>query len=106
MLRQEPIDPVCLVHGKRKSEHDCLCCCLCFKPLTRDECSYLPNGQRQDTCVPCAEAELETMAALARRHQRIEPFVKHIAGMIDPGDNYGMIPGQMIRDARKALADA
>lgn len=51
------MDPVCLVHGQRKSEHYCLYCCLCFKPLTPDQCNVLPNGQKEDVCVPCAEGE-------------------------------------------------
>jgi hypothetical protein len=28
------IDPVCLFHGQKLSEHECLYCCLCFKVLT------------------------------------------------------------------------
>jgi hypothetical protein len=51
------IDPVCLVHGKRLSEHHCLYCCLCFEPLTVEECSFNEQGKRQDVCVSCAEAE-------------------------------------------------
>ena len=62
-------DPVCLVHGKRQSEHECLYCCLCFKSLTKDECSYLPDGTQQDVCVPCAEAEQAMLVKLAQeRH--------------------------------------
>jgi hypothetical protein len=54
------IDPVCLIHGKRWSEHEhgrCLYCCLCFKPLTVDECHVDEDGQREDVCNECAEAE-------------------------------------------------
>lgn len=66
MASDAPIDPVCLFHGKRRSEHECLYCCLCFKTLTRDECSYLPDGTQQDVCVPCAEQEREYGMGLAR----------------------------------------
>lgn len=51
------IDPVCLVHHKRLSEHECLYCCLCFKPLTPDECNELPDGTREDVCKECAALE-------------------------------------------------
>lgn len=50
-------DPVCLVHGKRKSEHHCLYCCLCFKSLAPDECWTDEEGQKWDVCIPCKEAE-------------------------------------------------
>jgi hypothetical protein len=51
------IDPVCLVHGKRLSEHDCLYCCLCFVSLTPEECHIGPDGRREDVCNECAELE-------------------------------------------------
>lgn len=51
------IDPVCLVHGKKLSEHDCLYCCLCFKPLTPEQCHILPNGKKENVCIPCAAQE-------------------------------------------------
>ena len=54
------IDPVCLIHGKKWSEHElgfCLYCCLCFKPLTPDECHVMENGKKEDVCKPCAEKE-------------------------------------------------
>jgi len=54
---QIPIDPVCLIHGKKKSEHECLYCCLCFKPLTIEECHITSDGQREDVCNECAENE-------------------------------------------------
>jgi len=50
-------DPVCLIHGRKLSEHDCLYCCLCFKPLTVEECHLLPDGKREDVCNECAEKE-------------------------------------------------
>jgi len=51
------IDPVCLVHGKKMSEHDCLYCCLCFRDLKPEDCN-VRNGRREDVCVPCATAEI------------------------------------------------
>lgn len=44
------IDPVCLIHGKRQSEHDCLYCCLCFVPLEPEECWVDETGQKWDMC--------------------------------------------------------
>lgn len=60
------LDPVCIFHGKRMSEHDCLYCGLCFKDLTPAECSYLPNGDRVDVCIPCAEDEQKQLIRLAK----------------------------------------
>lgn len=51
------IDPVCLFHGLRRSEHECLYCCLCFKTLTPAECSTNADGDKQDVCIPCAKLE-------------------------------------------------
>jgi hypothetical protein len=51
------LDPVCLIHGRRKSEHECLYCCLCFKSLTREECNVREDGTLEDVCVPCARLE-------------------------------------------------
>ena len=50
-------DWICLIHGKKMSEHDCLYCCLCFKPLTIEQCHLLPNGKREDVCNDCADKE-------------------------------------------------
>lgn len=47
------VDPVCLVHGKRWSDHDggrCLYCSICFKPLAPDECAVDSAGQKWDLC--------------------------------------------------------
>lgn len=52
-------DPVCLVHGLPKSQHHCLYCCLCFKPLTVDECHVRKDGKKEDVCNECAEQEAE-----------------------------------------------
>jgi hypothetical protein len=60
-------DPVCAMHGKRWSEHEggrCLYCCQCFKSLTPEECSVLPDGSRVDVCVPCALREAEMIALI------------------------------------------
>jgi hypothetical protein len=54
------IDPVCLLHGKRMSKHElgfCLYCCLCFKPLTPDECHVRSDGKKEDVCKSCAAKE-------------------------------------------------
>lgn len=59
----EPIAPVCLVHGLRLSEHDCLYCCLCFRSLTVEECHVLPDGRREDVCEECAEQEVAATGA-------------------------------------------
>jgi hypothetical protein len=48
------IDPVCLFHGKRLSEHVCLYCCLCFMTLTPEQCYEDAERQKWDVCVPCA----------------------------------------------------
>jgi len=53
----EPIDPVCLIHGKKMSEHVCLYCCLCFRDLTPDECHVRPDGMKEDVCNECAACE-------------------------------------------------
>jgi len=57
----KPIDPLCLMHGKRLSEHDCLYCCLCFEDLTPEQCHVLPDGTRENICNKCAEAESEML---------------------------------------------
>lgn len=50
-------DPFCLIHGLKMSKHECLYCCLCFKPLTVEECNLLPDGKREDVCFSCAKRE-------------------------------------------------
>lgn len=50
-------DPVCIIHGKKMSEHVCLYCCLCYKTLTVDECSMNAQGQKEDVCKDCAADE-------------------------------------------------
>ena len=60
MVPKNKIDPYCLIHGKKMSEHDlgfCLYCCLCFKSLTPDECNVTADGKKEDVCKPCAEKE-------------------------------------------------
>lgn len=47
------IDPVCAFHGKKWSEHEggrCLYCCICYKPLTPDECVVNTAGEKWDVC--------------------------------------------------------
>ncbi len=51
------IDSVCLIHGKKASEHEggrCLYCCICFAPLTPEQCASDGDGQKWDVCKgPC-----------------------------------------------------
>jgi len=51
------LDPVCVFHGKRHSEHYCLYCCLCFRDLTPDECWQDESGQKWDVCLDCKAQE-------------------------------------------------
>ncbi|MCK9468407.1 MAG: hypothetical protein M0Q49_03225 [Porticoccaceae bacterium] len=60
--QRAPIDPTCLFHGKKLSEHQCLVCCLCYKDLTVEECHVLPDGTKEDVCNPCAEHEARVVA--------------------------------------------
>ena len=55
------IDPTCLIHGKKMSEHLCLYCCLCYKSLTPDECYINPAGVKEDVCIPCGTKEQAEM---------------------------------------------
>ena len=53
-------DPFCAHHGIRWSEHEsgrCLFCAICADPLTPQECSFLPDGSRENICIPCAMKE-------------------------------------------------
>jgi len=56
-------DPVCIIHGKRHSEHLCLYCCMCYKPLTIEECHVYSNGTRENICEECAALEEVSLAA-------------------------------------------
>lgn len=54
------IDPYCLHHGKRRSEHEggrCLYCCICFKPLEPHECWEDSQGAKWDMCEECGKVE-------------------------------------------------
>lgn len=51
------IDPVCVFHGKRASEHYCLYCCLCFETLEPEDCWEDEEGVKWDICRPCKEHE-------------------------------------------------
>lgn len=69
-------DPFCAIHGKRWSEHAegrCLYCCLCFKPLTVEECHLLPGGLREDVCEPCALLESLAVRAIQPQQQPTQP---------------------------------
>jgi len=54
VMSPQHIDPVCLLHGKRLSEHVCLYCCLCYRTLTVDECHVRTDGEKEDVCEDCA----------------------------------------------------
>lgn len=60
-MSEEKIDPVCLMHGKKMSEHVCLYCCLCFKNLTPEECYVREDGVKEDVCEDCAAREQRMM---------------------------------------------
>ena len=53
-MEKKKIDPVCLIHGKKMSEHFCLYCCLCFKSLTPEECNVREDGQKEDEEYRCS----------------------------------------------------
>jgi len=55
------IDPTCLMHGKKMSEHICLYCCLCFKDLKPEECAVDKNGQKWDMCKSCWDSEQKAL---------------------------------------------
>jgi hypothetical protein len=44
------MDPVCVMHGKRMSEHVCLYCCICFADLTPEQCASDEHGNKFDVC--------------------------------------------------------
>lgn len=55
-----PIDPVCVFHGLRQSEHECLFCDLCFRSdLTPDTCYQDKEGVRWSLCWECGLFEKE-----------------------------------------------
>lgn len=56
------IDPFCLIHGKKMSEHTCLYCCLCFRDLKPEDCNVRDDGKKEDVCIPCADAEKQFAA--------------------------------------------
>lgn len=66
MMNSIIIDPTCLFHGKKSSQHDCLICCLCYKDLTPDECNVLEDGTKEDVCKSCAAKEKCVMRKIRR----------------------------------------
>lgn len=63
MTELPPLDPVCAFHGKRRSEHDCLYCCLCFRfDLPIEAFHALDDGTRVNVCEECHDAEQAEMA--------------------------------------------
>jgi len=67
---QKKIDPVCLIHGKKMSEHVCLYCCLCFKSLTLEECHVREDGKREDVCNECAKREQEMIKHYKAKNEK------------------------------------
>jgi hypothetical protein len=66
------LDPVCLFHGKRRSEHICLyccLCCLCFRNLTFEECHVTEDGDTIDVCRPCATEEAVNIVLLREQDE-------------------------------------
>jgi hypothetical protein len=61
-----PIDITCSMHGRKRSEHMCLFCCLCFEDLTPEECNVRDNGALEDVCKPCAEEEKQRIRVRVR----------------------------------------
>lgn len=55
--KPDKIDPVCIFHGKKRSEHFCLYCTICFETLEIDECWTDPEGVTWDLCHTCGENE-------------------------------------------------
>lgn len=54
------IDPVCMIHGMKWSEHRhgrCIYCGLCFVPLEDDECWVDSKGQKWDMCRECGDLD-------------------------------------------------
>lgn len=49
--------PSCLIHGLPYATHDCLFCCLCYRPLTPEECHVREDGVKEDVCEKCAIEE-------------------------------------------------
>ena len=85
MSEEEKIDPVCSVHGLRLSEHQCIFCALCFKPLTIDQCHVNRKGIRRAVCNDCVEMEKKAKPEL-RALTWIHPQV--LAGLF--GIPYGL----------------
>lgn len=80
------LDPVCVMHGKRMSEHLCLYCCICFEDLTLDTCYVNEAGEREDICVRCAETEKQYLAAVNQTGADLTPAGKRaILDCVEPG---------------------
>ena len=56
-MNEKSIDPVCVFHGKKMSEHHCFYCCICFKILKPEECNTRSDGKKEDVCIECADKE-------------------------------------------------
>lgn len=54
-------DPVCEIHGKRLSQHECRTCVLCGCDLTPENEVILKDGTSDMTCWNCAWQEVRAM---------------------------------------------
>lgn len=62
---ESPVRACC---GQRHAEPECpdglVPCALCFTRVTREDLHVLPDGSREDVCVPCAEREATAVEAV------------------------------------------
>ncbi len=93
----KPFDPVCLIHGKRASEHQCLYCSICFRSLTPDECDVNAEGEKTDLCKVCGAQERGFAQA-----------IEAVADILDGKDDCAGVcrePWESLRRRLLALAD-
>lgn len=88
------IDPVCLFHGKKQSEHDCLFCCLCFETLTPETCHEDEHGIKWDICKQCDYME---------KVAHYEELVNNFARIVDEYESTSWYQFRRRRDLRNAI---
>ncbi len=93
------IDPVCVIHGKKVSEHACLYCCMCFVSLTPEECSTNAAGIKEDVCMPCALNERLVGKVLKKKPVLLQDFVPVALQYSRPAT-----PRERKREGKKLLA--
>ncbi len=54
------LDPICIFHNLRQSEHVCLVCCLCFSDMTIEEA----GETGEDVCISCKKLEADRSAGI------------------------------------------